>query len=69
MIIAEKFGASAVILFDDPKRCAPKSGRIYPNGEFMPETGTQRGTLFTGTGDPQTPLYPSLGSRLEYKIY
>ena len=61
VIIAERYGASAVILYDDPKRSAPEIAKdeIYPKGEFLPETGTQRGTLYTGSGDPETPLYPS----------
>lgn len=60
--IAQKYGASAVLLYDDPLRSAPNSDEIYPRGEFLPELGTQRGTLWIGSGDPDTPLYPSLDS-------
>lgn len=62
-MIAERARALAVILYDDPYRSAPDAAKneIYRNGEFLPSFGTQRGTLFTGAGDPQTPLYPSTG--------
>lgn len=41
-------GAKGLLLYDDPKRAAPKnaSNRIYPNGEFLPPEGTQRGFFF-----------------------
>ena len=63
VIIAQKYGVQAVILYDDPKRSAPSFAvnERYPFGEFLPENGTQRGTLFTGNGDPLTPFYPSTG--------
>lgn len=63
---AEKYGVKAVLLYDDPYRSAPlnKSDKIYPNGEYMPEYGTQRGTIYVNEGDPLTPSYPSIGSYL-----
>ena len=32
--------------------CAPSiaKDRIYPNGDFLPGDGTQRGSIFTGNG-------------------
>lgn len=66
--IAEKYGAKAVLLYDDPYRCAPNtkavnsSERIFPRGEFMPKNGTQRGTVYVHEGDPLTPSYPSIGN-------
>lgn len=33
---------------------------VYPNSIFLPETGIQRGTIYLGDGDPETPLWPSL---------
>lgn len=66
---AEKYGARAVILYDDPYRGAPSSDNntmtnpnLYPHGELMPEFGTQRGTINIHEGDPQTPSYPSIES-------
>lgn len=46
--IAEINGASGVLLFDDPFRSAPTTASefVFPNGEFLPGDGTQRGTLF-----------------------
>jgi len=60
---AEKYGVKAVLLYDDPYRSAPlnSSSEIYPNGELMPEYGTQRGTVYVHEGDPLTPNYPSIG--------
>lgn len=64
---AQKYGARAVILYDDPYRGAPSdtnttdNTNIYPHGELMPEFGTQRGTIYIHEGDPQTPSYPSIG--------
>ncbi len=61
--MAEKNGALALILYDDPKRSAPKSmsDRIYPNGEWLPGQGTQRGSLYVKNGDVYTPNYPANG--------
>lgn len=60
---AQKYGAKGVLLFDDPLRSAPPQhdNYIYPNGEFLPKEGVQRGTLLIGNGDPTTPNYPSTG--------
>ena len=63
---AEKYGAKAVLLYDDPFRGAPSinnmtNPNIYPNGECMPKFGTQRGTINIHEGDPLTPSYPSIG--------
>jgi hypothetical protein len=51
-------------LFDDPYRNAPNgtSNMLYPNGQFLPSDGTQRGTIYTKEGDPLTPIYPSTGN-------
>ncbi|RNA10104.1 N-acetylated-alpha-linked acidic dipeptidase [Brachionus plicatilis] len=58
---AQKYGAKGLILFDDPLRSSPKQAQneVYPNGQFLPENGTQRGTLYMHDGDPLTPNYPS----------
>ncbi|CAF0877194.1 unnamed protein product [Brachionus calyciflorus] len=58
---AEYYGAKAVLIFDDPSRSAPREAKdqIYPNGQFLPKDGNQRGTLNIKDGDPTTPLYPS----------
>jgi hypothetical protein len=61
--MAQKYGARAVILYDDPARCAPQGSRdkLYPLGEFLTEDGVQRGTIYLKEGDPLTPNYPSTG--------
>jgi hypothetical protein len=57
--LAAKYGAKAVLIYEDPIRGAPVGQQVYPNGEFLPADGMQRGSLFTGDGDPLTPIYPS----------
>lgn len=58
--IAANAGASAVILYSDPKDFAEggKSG-FYPDSKWLTPTGVQRGTVFQGIGDPLTPGWPS----------
>ncbi len=34
-------------------------GPTYPDGPWRPETGVQRGSVWTGNGDPTTPEWPS----------
>jgi N-acetylated-alpha-linked acidic dipeptidase len=62
VMLGQQLGVKAVILYDDPARTAPPGivdNELYPNGEFLPQEGTQRGSIFTGSGDPLTHLYPS----------
>ncbi|EDV20314.1 uncharacterized protein TRIADDRAFT_64334 [Trichoplax adhaerens] len=66
--IAERFNCKGLILYSDPADYAPPGYKKYPDGWFLPETGVQRGTLFLGDGDPQTPGYPSIDSAYRYPI-
>ncbi|CAL4102285.1 unnamed protein product, partial [Meganyctiphanes norvegica] len=59
---AERWGASGVILFSDPADVAglgqdPKD--VYPNTEFLPGTGMQRGGTIKRKGDPLIPGWPA----------
>ena len=67
---AQKYGAIGLILYDDPLRSSPKQAKddIYPYGQFLPENGTQRGTLYLHDGDPLTPNYPSNSICLYYGL-
>ncbi|KAH7443677.1 hypothetical protein KP509_02G045700 [Ceratopteris richardii] len=58
--IATKAGARAVIIYSDPQDFAGggNSG-FFPNSEWLPPSGVQRGTVFRGSGDPLTPGWPS----------
>jgi N-acetylated-alpha-linked acidic dipeptidase len=58
---AEKYGAKGVLLYDDPARSAPNGTLVYPQSEYLPKEGVQRGTLYNSDGDPTTPNYPSIG--------
>ncbi|XP_046570395.1 putative N-acetylated-alpha-linked acidic dipeptidase [Haliotis rubra] len=58
--IASLHGASGVIIYSDPHDYAPdNTTRPYPNSWWLPPSGTQRGTIDTGNGDPLTPGYPA----------
>jgi N-acetylated-alpha-linked acidic dipeptidase len=69
VVFAQKYGALGVILFSDPGEVAKEgidAAHVYPNTEWMPEGGAQRGSIMHGDGDPLTPetpakpdLYPS----------
>lgn len=46
--LAQKNGAIGCIIYDDPENSAPNKAvnKTYPNGEFLPVGGTQRGTIY-----------------------
>lgn len=60
--MAEKFGVKGVLLYHDPQLSAPSNTKVYPDGPYMPDEGTQWGSLYRISGDPLSPLYPSIGS-------
>ncbi|CAI5500384.1 unnamed protein product [Closterium sp. Naga37s-1] len=69
---AERFGVAAVLLYSDPADYAPEgtdAEHVYPQQQWLPATGAQRGTIYTGKGDPATPGWPSHpgGERLSDK--
>lgn len=60
---AEIRGAKGIILYSDPEEYADDSENtdVYPHDWFLPESGTQRGSIYIGIGDPLTPGYPATG--------
>uniref|UniRef100_A0A8W8I1Q4 PA domain-containing protein n=1 Tax=Magallana gigas TaxID=29159 RepID=A0A8W8I1Q4_MAGGI len=58
---AEIRGAKGIILYSDPEEYADNSENtdVYPHDWFLPESGTQRGSIYLGIGDPLTPGYPA----------
>ncbi|KAL7069849.1 hypothetical protein ACQ4LE_011211, partial [Meloidogyne hapla] len=56
---AEKRGAIGVILYSDPIDYV-LGNETFPNDVWLPPSGSQRGALYRGMGDPETPLLPSL---------
>ncbi|CAI5497511.1 unnamed protein product, partial [Closterium sp. Naga37s-1] len=59
---AERFGLAAVLLYSDPANYAPEGTEeayVYPQNQWLPATGAQRGTVYTGKGNPATPRWPS----------
>ena len=59
---AADFGMLGLILYSDPADYYIEGEEVYPYGIYLPGTGTQRGSTFTGTGDPVTPGYPATGN-------
>ncbi|BFY98895.1 hypothetical protein BsWGS_01935 [Bradybaena similaris] len=61
---AELYNASALILYTDPadvNKAFNETGKDlpYPGSWWMPSTGVQRGTLYAGGENPDTPFYPA----------
>lgn len=60
---AADFGAKGIILYSDPADYTVIGEPVYPDGKYLPPTGTQRGSCIGGlVGDPLTPGYPSVDS-------
>ena len=61
--MAEMRGAKGVILFSDPADITDNGdmNQVYPHGWWLPPSGTQRGTVYIGDGDPLTADYPAIG--------
>ncbi|XP_068216856.1 N-acetylated-alpha-linked acidic dipeptidase 2-like [Palaemon carinicauda] len=60
---AQRFNASGVILYTDPRDYHPESetgGAAYPHSLWLPGSGIQRGSIVWRDGDPTTPDYPAL---------
>ncbi|CAF2097700.1 unnamed protein product [Rotaria magnacalcarata] len=59
---AQYFGAAGAILYNDPSDYAPfgtTPDQVYDQKWYLPPSGAQRGSAYTGNGDPLTPIYPS----------
>ncbi|CEF62267.1 Protease-associated domain, PA and Transferrin receptor-like, dimerisation domain and Peptidase M28 domain-containing protein [Strongyloides ratti] len=61
--LAQDNGAIGAILYSDPGEVAKagtEKSKVYPNTEWMPHEGVQRGSLsHSDGGDPLSPIYPS----------
>ncbi len=67
-MLAEEYGCLGLILYSDPQDYSMDGvTEFYPDSEFLPETGVQRGTVKDagGIGDQLTPGYPATGSKAE----
>lgn len=60
--LAELRGAIGVILFSDPEDVTDGDiTNVYPHDWWLPPSGTQRGAVYIGAGDPLTADYPAIG--------
>jgi N-acetylated-alpha-linked acidic dipeptidase len=60
--LAEEFGCSAVLLFNDPSEDGAARGEVWPHGPWKPDWAVQRGSIAPmarAPGDPSTPGWPS----------
>ncbi|KAK6181051.1 hypothetical protein SNE40_008990 [Patella caerulea] len=65
--IAQKHGVIGLIIYSDPADYAVPGEGVYPDAWWLPGSGAQRGTIFTGQGDPLTPGYPAISSAYRYE--
>nr|XP_022329273.1 N-acetylated-alpha-linked acidic dipeptidase 2-like [Crassostrea virginica] len=58
---AHLHGAKGIIIYSDPADYAVdgETSQVYPRDWWLPPSGTQRGTILLGSGDPLTPGYPA----------
>ena len=61
--IAARHGALGIIIYSDPKDYTwpEEDPRVFPDTIWLPSTAAQRGTIYSGGGDPLTPGYPAIG--------
>jgi N-acetylated-alpha-linked acidic dipeptidase len=59
-MLGEQRGAVGVLIYSDPADDGYAAGPTYPQGGWRPEYGVQRGTVWTGNGDPLTPGWASV---------
>jgi Peptidase family M28/PA domain len=63
VMLAEERGAAAVLIFSDPAQDGAGRGAAFPDGPWRPGSAVERGSvqfLSYYSGDPLTPLLPSL---------
>jgi len=57
--LAESRGAIGCLIYSDPSDDGYLKGPVYPIGKYRPPEGVQRGSIWSGSGDPTTPGWPS----------
>lgn len=57
--LAEHRGAIGCLIYSDPSDDGYLKGPVYPEGPWRPDDGVQRGSVWSGSGDPTTPGWPS----------
>jgi N-acetylated-alpha-linked acidic dipeptidase len=60
--VAYEHGASACLIYSDPKDDGYYQGLIYPEGPYRPEQGVQRGSVLDMPLYPGDPLTPGIGA-------
>lgn len=56
---AEARGAIGCLIYSDPVDDGYLRGAVYPDGKYRPPEGVQRGSIWSGSGDPTTPGWAS----------
>lgn len=57
--LAQERGAVGCLIYSDPNDDGYLRGKTYPEGPWRPIDGVQRGSVWSGSGDPTTPGWPS----------
>lgn len=57
--LAQERGAIGCLIYSDPSDDGFLRGTTYPEGPYRPVDGVQRGSVWSGSGDPTTPGWPS----------
>ncbi len=60
--LAQEFGCSGLLLFNDPAQDGAAKGEVYPRGPWKPDWAAQRGSISPiakAPGDPSTPGWAS----------
>ncbi|XP_057500248.1 probable glutamate carboxypeptidase LAMP1 isoform X1 [Actinidia eriantha] len=60
---AYEAGAVGAVIYTDRKDCGDGGGgaKWFPDDKWMPPSGVQVGSVYSGAGDPTTPGWPSTG--------
>ncbi|GFS43904.1 peptidase M28 family protein [Actinidia rufa] len=60
---AYEAGAVGAVIYSDRKDCGDGGGgaKWFPDDKWMPPSGVQVGSVYSGAGDPTTPGWPSTG--------
>lgn len=58
-MLAQQRGAIGCLIYSDPIDDGYLRGKTYPEGPWRPVDGVQRGSVWSGSGDPSTPGWPS----------
>jgi hypothetical protein len=57
--LCQEYGCSGILIYSDPEDDGCRRGAVVPEGPWRNSESAQRGSVWTGNGDPLTPGWPS----------